>query len=196
MKDLELFDEDYCRRRGVERGVLEQVVTLAIEIAREGREGRKIGTLFVVADSDAVMKRSKPLILDPLLGHPPERKRIQDPNLRETIKELAQLDGAFVFSNTGVAISGCRYISASSAGIELPLGLGSRHMAAASITAESAAVAVVVSESTMVRIFDDGQLISEIIPELWMLRRHSTQIHGAASQHTEDQVTIVNKEEQ
>ena len=65
-----------------------------------GGEGRKIGTLFVFSDEKEVLKRSRPLILDPLFGHPPELKKIGDPNMRETIKELAQLDGAFVVSAT------------------------------------------------------------------------------------------------
>ncbi|MDQ5810731.1 MAG: hypothetical protein M3358_08275, partial [Actinomycetota bacterium] len=53
----------------------------------------KIGTLFVVGDSETVMRDSKPMILGPLVGHPGERKRMTEPNMLETIKELAQLDG-------------------------------------------------------------------------------------------------------
>src|SRR5215216_2590722 len=97
-----LLDEICSERRGVNNRTLRRVVNLAVEIAREGREGRKIGTLFVVGDSEAVLGRSRPLILDPLYGHPHESKRMEDPNLRETLKELAQLDGAFVVSDEGV----------------------------------------------------------------------------------------------
>lgn len=68
-------------------------------------------------------------------------------------------------------------------------------MAAASITQATKAVAVVVSESSMVRVFDDGELVSKIVPEVWMLRRTSTQVSGPAAQHTEDQVTVVSKVE-
>jgi DNA integrity scanning protein DisA with diadenylate cyclase activity len=71
--------------------VLENIIQLAVEIAREGREGRKIGTLFVLADEKEVLKRSRPLILDPLFGHPSDKKMIYDPGMRETVKELAQL---------------------------------------------------------------------------------------------------------
>ena len=92
----DLFKEVCSERRGINTRALEQTVTLAVEIAREGREGRKIGTLFVVGDSAEVLKTSRPLILDPLAGHPHEAKHIADPNVRETLKELAQLDGAFV----------------------------------------------------------------------------------------------------
>lgn len=181
-------------KRKVNAKTLEHVVTLAIEIAREGREGRKIGTMFVVSDSNEILKRSRCLILDPLRGHPAGKKRIYDHNMRETIKELAQLDGAFVVSDYGVVVSACRYIDALSEGIELPLGLGSRHMAAASITKQTNAVAVVVSESSMVRVFDDGELIAEIIPELWMLRRYSLHISEPYSELSEGEVIIVSKE--
>jgi hypothetical protein len=91
------------------------------------------GTLFVVGDSGEAMRQLSSMILDPLQGHPDEakRKRIDDADARETIKELAQLDGAFVVSNAGVMLSAARYIDAASDSLSLPLGLGSRHMAAA-----------------------------------------------------------------
>ena len=74
---------------------------LALEIAREGREGRRIGTLFTLGKADAVLAASRALILDPLAGHAPARTQITDPDLRGTMKELAQLDGAFVISEDG-----------------------------------------------------------------------------------------------
>ena len=166
---LGLFQEICSERRQVDTSVLEQTVALAVEIAREGREGRKIGTLFVVGDSDEVLRRSRPMILDPLHGHPDETKRIDDPDVRETLKELAQLDGAFVVSDEGVVLSAARYIDAVSENLSVPLGLGSRHMAAASVSKQTGAVAVAISESSTVRMFDDGELVSEIVPELWLL---------------------------
>ena len=120
---------------------LEEVIVLAIEIAREGREGRKIGTLFVVSD-------------------------------------------------TGIVLSACRYINASSDGISLPLGLGSRHMAAASITRRTEAVAVVVSESSIVRVFDDGEIIAEILPELWLLRNSSLHLSPPYTWHADHDMSI------
>ena len=176
----ELLDEVCSERRGVNNRTLRRVVNLAVEIAREGREGRKIGTLFVVGDSEAVLERSRPMILDPLRGHPHESKHIIDPNLRETLKELAQLDGAFVVSDEGVVLSGARYIDAASEHLELPLGLGSRHVAAASVSSRTGAVAVAVSESSTVRMFDDGELIAEIVPELWLLGGYGSYLDGSS----------------
>ena len=193
----DLFKEICTERRGVNTRVLKQTVTLAVEVAREGREGRKIGTLFVVGDSDAVLGNSRPLILDPLHGHPDEVKHIADPNVRETLKELAQLDGAFVVSDAGVVLSAARYIDALSDNLDLPLGLGSRHMAGASVSHRTNAVSVVVSESSMVRIFDDGELISEITPELWMLGRYSSYLENTPSttRRAAEDVTVVSRTE-
>ena len=171
--------------------VLTQTIQLAVEIAREGREGRKIGTLFVVSDEKQVLKRSRPLILDPLYGHSSDKKKICDPDMRETIKELAQLDGAFIVSGSGVVISAARYINASSRRIDLPLGLGSRHVAAASITRDTQAIAVVVSESSVVRIFNEGKMIAEIIPEIWLFGNESFKIAGPREERTVADLRIV-----
>jgi DNA integrity scanning protein DisA with diadenylate cyclase activity len=190
---LPLLEGVCCSKRNVNLDTLEGVLLLALEIAREGREGRKIGTMFIVSDSHKILRKSKNLILDPLKGHGKESKRIHDPDLRETIKELAQLDGAFVVSDKGVVISACRYIDASSEGVDLPIGLGTRHMAAASITKDTNAVAVVVSESSVVRVFDDGELVSEIIPELWMLRKFGVHLTGPYSEKTAEDITVVSQ---
>ncbi|MDB5290055.1 MAG: hypothetical protein JWL69_1296 [Phycisphaerales bacterium] len=192
---LDILHAICTEKRGINCDVLEAVVVLAIEIAREGREGRRIGTLFVVGDIDEVMKHSRELILDPLAGHPDSLKRVTSHDLRETVKELAQLDGAFIVSNEGVVVSACRFIDATAEGVCLPLGLGSRHMAAASITKFTRAVGVVVSESSIVRIFDDGELISEILPELYIFSQHSLHLSGPYSESTQNQVRVVSKAE-
>jgi diadenylate cyclase len=191
----QVYEEICTEKREVDTRVLEQTVSLAVEIAREGREGRKIGTLFVVGDSGEVIKRSKPLILDPLHGHPDESKQIENPDMRETIKELAQLDGAFLISNGGVVLSAARYIDAASDSLDLPLGLGSRHMAGASISRQTRAVAVVVSESSMVRMFDDGELVSEIVPELWMIDGYTSRMEGRIFTRRDQDVTVIGRAE-
>ncbi len=191
--------EDFSRICGPKKhcddNVLEEVIQLAVEIAREGREGRKIGTLFVISDEKEVLKRSRPLILDPLYGHPDKKKKICDPDMRETVKELAQLDGAFVVSGDGVVVSAARYINASSRRIELPLGLGSRHVAAASISRDTQAIAVVVSESSIVRIFNEGKLVTEIIPEIWLFGREYSQINGPREEKKVADLRIVSARE-
>lgn len=166
-----------CRRvRRCNKKNLEPTIELAVEIAREGREGRRIGTLFTFGDADAVLERSRPLILDPLAGHAEEARQIRDVNLRGTIKELAQLDGHFVVSDQGIVEAACRCLDAMASDVALPYGMASRHLAGASISQVTDAVAIVVSESSMVRVFDDGKLVAEIIPELWLMDHYNVQL--------------------
>ncbi len=159
--------------------VLETVIEIAEGIARQGRSKTRKGTLFVVGDEDKVLEKSKPLILDPLAPYPKEVKDIRDANIQGTIKELAKLDGAFVVSGDGYVLSAARHIEASARNIDLPMGFGSRHMAAASISKETDAVAVVVSDNDeVVRVFDDGELVGEIISGRWDLEKLKPHIKG------------------
>src|SRR6202046_3875605 len=145
-----MFESILCEVTEYEPDVLEPVIELAVEIAREGREGRRVGTLFTLGDEKAVLAKSRPLILDPLMGHPDSSRHISNLNLRGTIKELAQLDGGFVVSHDGFALSACGYLDAVAARLEGRLGLGSRHIAAANMSAVTKAVGIVVSESSVV----------------------------------------------
>jgi diadenylate cyclase len=114
-----------------------------------------------------------------------------DSNLRGTIKELAQLDGAFIVSAAGEFVAACRYLETAGKTVEIPLGLGSRHLAAAAISATTEAIAIVVSESSTVRIFCGGKLKAEIIPELWLLRQHEVQLQGPVTRENVGDLAIV-----
>jgi len=186
-----MFESILCQVTDYDPGVVESLIELAVEIAREGREGRRIGTLFTLGDEQSVLSKSRALILNPLEGHPEEARRLEDPNLRGTIKEFAQLDGAFVVSAAGLFVAACRYLDAAASPIALPLGLGSRHIAAAHISSATRAVGVVVSESAVVRMFCHGDLIAEIIPELWMLKRYDLQNAAAAVRETVGDLSVI-----
>jgi diadenylate cyclase len=166
-----MFDRISSRLHARSPEVCQRVIELAVEIAREGREGRRIGTFFTVGDADKVLEQSRPLILDPIALHPKDLRSIWNTDLRGTLKELAQLDGAFILNDNGLVVAGCRYLDAKVSDIEVPMGLGSRHLAAASISKVTRATAIVVSESAIVRIFEDGVIIGDIIPEIWLLNR-------------------------
>lgn len=190
-----LLDDVCAERPSVDSETLSYIVALGVELAREGREGRKVGTIVTVGDADAVLDVSQPLILDPLSGHDDAARRIDRSDARETLKELALLDGAFVVTDDGVAVSAARYLAADATGLELPMGLGSRHRAAAAVTRATDAVAVVVSESAVVRLMDDGELVAEIIPELWILNRYSSQIDAPVLTRSDEQVTVMSRVE-
>jgi DNA integrity scanning protein DisA with diadenylate cyclase activity len=151
--------------RIVKPSVFHTVLRLAIEIANEGREGRKVGTIFVVGDTEKVLSLSRPLIFNPFHGYPEEERNVQNPCVWETIKEFAGLDGAFLIREDGVVIAAGRYLNAALPGEEtIALGLGSRHAAAAGITSLATdAIAVVVSQSNgTVRVYKGGRLVLEI----------------------------------
>ena len=141
--------------------VLEAIINLCFEIAREGREGHPLGALFVVGDSENVLKYSRQLIINPFKGHSDEEKTLLNKENWETIKEFSQLDGAFIINDDGLAISAGRYVGISW-DIYLQGGLGGRHLAAASISKMTKAVAITVSTSGAIRIFKNGKMIFKV----------------------------------
>jgi len=144
---------------------LKAVVDVAVEIGREGREGKAVGTLIVVGDARNVLSRTRPLGFDPFKGYRRKERNVRDFRVREAIKEIAQLDGAFVVARDGTVEAACRLIDAPMTGLTLPKGLGTRHWAAAAITEITKALAVVVSQSNgTLRLFQHGEVILRIAP--------------------------------
>ncbi len=155
------------------------VVDLACEIGREGREGKPVGTLFVVGNHRKVMELSSPTIHDPFRGYPKAERALRDARVRESLKELAQIDGAFVISSDGLAVAAGRHLSATADGLTLSKGLGSRHWAAAEISKATGAIAIAVSESTgTVRVFQDGIIVLRIEPMRNAMKWHDVSADG------------------
>jgi diadenylate cyclase len=156
-RDLRKIDTD------VPLNTLRLVVDLAVEIGAEGREGKPIGTLFVVGNHRTVMKMSEEQVHDPFRGYTQKECQIRDPRVQESIKELACIDGAFVVSAEGIVIAAGRILKPPKLGVSVSAGLGARHHAAASISKATESVAIAVSESTgTVRIFHDGKVVLRI----------------------------------
>ena len=144
---------------------LKIVVDLAVEIGREGREGKPVGTLFVVGDSRKVLACSRSVGFDPVKGYSRKERNLNDPRVREGIKEIAQMDGAIIVSPDGTVEATCRYLDCSAAEVTLSKGLGARHWAAAAISCSTNAVAITVSQSNgTVRIFQNGETVLRIEP--------------------------------
>jgi len=144
--------------------VFETLLRIALEISLEGKEGRKpLGAIFVLGRHEEVLKFSHPMVINPFQGYPEEDRNILDDRLKGTVKEFSSIDGAFVIREDGVILAAGRHLDASGENIEIPLGLGSRHRAAAGITNLTGCLAIVISEETgEVRIFHHGKIFMEI----------------------------------
>jgi Uncharacterized conserved protein len=143
--------------------VLERILGLAGEIAVEGREGKPLGTIFVIGDTNTVNKFVTQLIINPFRGYSEAERNILDPALAETMKEFASIDGAFIITGDGIVLSAGSYLRPQLDASSLPSGLGSRHVAAAGITACTKALSITISESTgMVTLFKNGAIVMTI----------------------------------
>ncbi|NLF68438.1 MAG: hypothetical protein GX575_05205 [Candidatus Anammoximicrobium sp.] len=144
---------------------LKQVLDLAVDIGREGREGKPVGTLFVVGDTRRVLERCQPAGFDPVKGYGRKERDLGDTRVREAVKEIAALDGAFIVNAEGIVEKSCQLVDAIHADVTLSKGLGARHWAGAAISRTTKAVAVVVSQSTgTVRLFQNGQVVLRVEP--------------------------------
>ena len=142
---------------------LARAIDLSLRLAAEGREGRPIGTIFVIGDEDELSPYIRQLVLNPCRGHPLQDRNIHNPEFFETIREFAALDGAFIVSNRGIVLSAGTYLDAPTRKAKMRPGLGARHAAALSITGATEAIATVVSSSSgSVTVFHKGRAILEL----------------------------------
>jgi diadenylate cyclase len=138
--------------------VFARAIQLASDLAYEGREGKPVGTIFVLGDHENAMNYCQQMVVNPFKGLREDERNILDPSLEETVKEFAKLDGAFIISGDGVILTSGAYLSTHTPAVDFLQGLGARHAAAANITSATKAVAVVISESTRkVSIFKAGK---------------------------------------
>jgi PAS domain S-box-containing protein len=139
--------------------VFEDVYTLSLELSREGREGKPVGTTFMVGSAPEVLAKSTQLILNPFQGHARSARNVTNHEIRETVKELSQIDGAFVIAGDGTIEAAGRYITIDTSRASIPKGLGTRHASVAGITQETPAVGIVLSQSGgKLSLFKDGRI--------------------------------------
>ncbi len=156
-KELVVVDTD------IREDVFDAVFHICTEISIEGREGKSVGTTFIIGDVRNVLEKSRQINLNPYEGHKPESRLVTNPDLKESIKEFAQLDGAFVISGDGYIQAAGRYITVDTSGVVLPKGMGTRHNSVAAMTKETHAVGIVVSQSGGgITIFKNGEILKKI----------------------------------
>lgn len=164
-KEFEILTSDFISDvlENIQPEVFNAVLNLACELAAQGREYKKVGTIFVLGDAEKVMQLSQQMIINPFLGYSEEQLNILNPELEETIKEFSAIDGAFIIKENGVLVTAGRHLNAAPDSRDLPAGLGSRHIAAAGITSVTKAAAIVISESSgNVSVFKNGKLFVTI----------------------------------
>ncbi len=148
---------------GLHAEIFGELINIALKLAAQGREGRKVGTIFVLGDHDKVLQLSRQMIINPFQGYPEKDRNILNPDLMETIREFSALDGAFIIKDDGTIVTACRHLNTALESKEFPEGLGSRHIAAAGMTSVTNAVAIVLSESSgTVSVFKNGKMLVSI----------------------------------
>ncbi len=142
--------------------VIEAVINIALELNKEGREGRKVGTAFIIGKLDELKPYINQMILNPFQAYPESQRKITDLNMKETVKNFAMLDGVFVIDPTGTITNGGAYINVDASVVDLP-GFGTRHKNSAAITKVTDSIAIVVSESGgVISVFKLGKLVMKL----------------------------------
>lgn len=173
LKDNHIVKELKACAERISLDILQAVLIIALDLGAHGREGKPIGTAFILGDSDEVMKRSHQLVLNPFFGHPKEECNIREPSKWETVKEFSQLDGIFLLDNDGYFRAAGRYLDVDARDVATMKGLGGRHASSAAITRDTESIAVTVSQSNgMVRVYRDGIQIMEIDPRISKVSRY------------------------
>ncbi|MBN2131610.1 MAG: diadenylate cyclase [Sedimentisphaerales bacterium] len=166
-KEFEMFapaGEDEIRD-SVNTEVFNEVLKLAVTLGNEGREGKPVGTMFVIGAAKELAPYTRQMVLNPFRGYSEDERRIFDRNVQETIKEFSLIDGAFVITNDGIVETAGAYLVPPSSAEDLPRGLGARHHVAAGLTSCTSATAITVSESTgTATVFQNGRIFVEIEP--------------------------------
>jgi DNA integrity scanning protein DisA with diadenylate cyclase activity len=143
--------------------VVDALIQLALQIGQEGFEGHPVGTIICIGDHTALLEKSRQLTINPFQGLAEVERNVLDPKIREAIKNFSVLDGAFLIREDGVVLAAGRYLAANDEHVKIPLGLGARHAAAASTTASTKCIALVVSQTSgAVRLFKEGNIVLEL----------------------------------
>ncbi len=142
--------------------VLASTVELSLKLGKGGPNGKPVGASFVVGDTKTVLRLSRQLMINPFKSY---EVNIRDRKQWDLLEKYATFDGSFIVDKVGVIVAAQRYLSANTRA-EIPVGLGTRHLSVATITAATGAKGVTVSgETGMVRIFERGRIKAKIDPD-------------------------------
>ncbi len=141
--------------------VLAAASEISLKLGRGALGGGPVGAAFIIGDTKAVLRLSHQLMINPFKSY---LVNITDRDQWGLIQKYATFDGAFIVGDDGRVIAAERYLDAD-VKVEIPRGLGTRHLAVATMTSATKARGVTVSgEDGMVRIFKNGKIITRIDP--------------------------------
>jgi len=143
--------------------ILSNAVEFSLELSKGGTDRKPIGAAFMIGDTKTVLKYSYQLYrFNPFENY---KVSVGDRTQWDLLKKYASgFDGAFVVDDDGGVIAACRYLN-SDRKVEIPKGLGTRHLSVACMTAATGAKGVTVSgEDGLVRIFEKGRIVAKINP--------------------------------
>ena len=171
-----------CEKRVLPE-TFQNVLHLALNIALKGREGKKIGTSFILGDEEEVLSRSHQMIINPFRGQDPGFEvNVNKKKYWESVMGFAQLDGVFIISGTGKILSAGRYLDVDTRDIQIEKGLGTRHLSSASITRDTNAIAVAISESGgTIRVYMDGKEVIVIEPDASVVKIDGHRLQSSAN---------------
>jgi DNA integrity scanning protein DisA with diadenylate cyclase activity len=152
---------------GVRPKALECAIAIACRIGQAARRGKRIGAILMLGDSLKVLEGSRQLIPNPFEGHDNATRALTNPGIHDALVELSKLDGAFVIRGDGFIQTAGAFLAVADIDIELPIGLGARHAAAAITTARTDATGIVVSATDgNVRVFSGGRMVLRMDPDI------------------------------
>jgi len=148
----------------IRQDVFDDVFSICVEISREGWEGKRVGTSFLVGDAHAVMARSQQLIINSFEAMDRDARYVSNQENRNCIKNFAMLDGGFVIRGDGFIEASGRQFLPGDIPLDLPSGYGTRHRSVAAMTLVTRAVGIVVSETGgRLSVFRDGRSVKSLI---------------------------------
>ncbi len=157
--------ERYLAERGGRIEILTTLLDVAIEIGMFGIEGKPVGTILVYGSTGQVLLRSRQLTFNPYRGYAKRSRNLMLAEVQESLKIFAQMDGAILIEGDGTVAAAGRYLLVPGGETPILRGKGTRHQAAAFISRETGALAIVVSETAgRVALFAQGKSVFELAP--------------------------------
>jgi len=138
------------------------ILRILTEVAIEGIEGFRVGTLIIVGNPEEVLKNTIQIIPDPFVSIPKEKRNIKKEENWRGIKEFFKLDGAILVDPDGYIISGGLYVK-----VDKPIStkqirvLGGRRLAAMMITKYTGSIAFGLSTSGQIFVCKNGEIVFE-----------------------------------